>query len=86
MTLTKEQSYVGIPALYENIALVLYGKQGNRYDCRKVEVGEEIRENCYQFYKDKGYDIADINMAWLAYGPKASLEGYEFKVEEGWCE
>lgn len=86
--LTKEQSTVTIPQLYENISYVLNGASRPTYDCTKVCVTEKIYEAVRDYYENLGHSLSDINMAWLFGGPKASIEedSYAVEVEDGWCD
>lgn len=85
--LTKEQCSCGIPQLYENISYVLNGKEAPQYDCTKVNVTEKVFDEIREYYKSLGHNDAEINMAWLFGGPKASIEedSYAIEVEDGWC-
>lgn len=86
MTLSYYQSKVSIPTLYDNIAMAMYGRKGTNYDCSKVLVGESIFDACKEYVVESGGQESDFNMLWCIYGPKATLSGFDFEVEEGWCD
>lgn len=76
-------SFVSIPELYDNIAIKLFGKTANHYDCTKIKVGDKIENAISRYYGDDSQGFA---MHWLCFGPKAILNGYEVEVDEGWCD
>ena len=84
--LTEEQCNVGITTLYETISMILNGELKPNYDCRKIKVGDKVEDAIRNFYEREGWGLADINMAWLMFGPKAELEGYAVEVEDDWCD
>lgn len=83
--LTEEKSHVSIPTLFDNISLDINGKVATKYDCTKVCVGEDVYEACKDEYIGKGGDEVGFATLWCFYGPKATLQGYDVEVEEGWC-
>ena len=85
-TLNETLSFVSIPTLYDNISMVINGKKASNYDCTKVCVGESILNDCERYVNENGGKKGDFSMLWVMYGPKATLQGYEVEVEEGWCE
>lgn len=88
--LNEALSYVSITELYDNISMKINGKKASQYDCRKVRVGESVMNAVQRYYgiqfKNQNKAQTDFAMNWLCYGPKATLNGYEVEVEEGWCE
>lgn len=86
MVLNKELCNIGIVGLYHRISELFYGKTFDSYDCTKVEVGEKIYEDVRNYYQDEGMSYQDFCMAWLCYGPKATLEGYEVRIQKGFVE
>lgn len=79
------QCECGLPALYDLIATSLYDKTFDHYDCRKVCIGASVYDAVERYYINDGATAGEVAMAFLMYGPKPSLEGYEVEVEEGWC-
>lgn len=80
-----ERAKCGITELYEMMADAMYDRSFSNYDCTKIEVGKSIFEAIREFYVEAGLDEATFGMMWVCYGPKATLEGYEVQVEEGWA-
>lgn len=80
-----ERANCGIPQFYELVADAMYDRTFAHYDCTKVECGKDILEAIREYYREQGVEDFDFNMMWVCYGPKATLEGYEVQVEEGWA-
>ena len=86
MYLNKSECNIGIVELFDRISELFYGRTYSHYDCTKVEVGEGIFEDVRNHYLENGADNFNFNMLWVCYGPKATLEGYEVRIEDGFAE
>lgn len=82
-TLAKAECYCSIVDLYDIVARKL-GYDPNRvcYDCRKICVTKSVQDQVFAFYKEEiNASEVDISTIWLMYGPKANLDGEDFKVK-----
>lgn len=83
ISLTKAECYCDIPALYDIIAAKLGNNTADiRYDCRKVCVSKPVMERVFAFYEAE-YKATrmEFNQLWLNIGPKANLEGSDYKAD-----
>ena len=86
-----EESYCGIVALYNKVATLLGHENTDdlHYDCRKINVANNIFENIRAYYeKDQKLDKESFGMAWVCYGPKCdeALPDDTITIEDGFAE
>lgn len=86
--LTKEECFCGIVQLCDNIAKKMgrHPTDSIRYDCREIHVTIPVQEAVFDFYRNKyGQDDGSIATIWITYGPKANLEGNNYRavIDEG---
>ena len=85
MYLKSSDCNIGIVELYDLVSELSFGRTFPNYDCTKIEIGKEIFEKIRAHYLEHGTDNFSFNMLWVCYGPKASLEGYEVRIEDGFA-
>ena len=81
--LTDEEVHTSIVQLYNNIALRLgYNPDNCEYDCRKINVSNDIFERIYDYYRtEENYGMDTMGMVWCCYGPKCDDKLKEYEVE-----
>lgn len=81
--------YGSIVSLYETVAKLAGYRitDKTRFNCTKIRVPENVRENVYKWYKERGCEEWEVNMGWLNGGPKAdsTLPDDTVVIEEGFC-
>ena len=88
--LRKEECYCSLMALYDAISVKLgYNPSKVRYDCRKIQVSEDVRDAVYLWYHENNeVEERDMNIIWLHFGPKVFMDdkrknSYYVEVEKG---
>lgn len=83
--LTQEQCHTfSISALFDHFAEAMGYKNVSalRYDCTRILVSTAIQNEFFAAYKENGTPEAAIGMAWLLWGPKATINDDErFLIE-----
>lgn len=66
----------GIIKLYERAAELTGAVVGpeDKFDCRYIEIAENIQDKFFEYYEANGYGSEDIMMLLLMAGPKVNKE------------
>ena len=80
----RQEAYCGITGFYDAIARRLgYNIDKVEYDCKDIDVSENIFEEIYQWYQDtQNVGQESMGMMWCCFGPKVneSLKDYEVVI------
>ena len=73
--LRKEECYCSLMALYDTISEKLgYNPSKVKYDCRKIQVSEDIQNEVYLWYRENNdVEEKDMCVIWLHFGPKVFM-------------
>ena len=66
----------GIVQFYDRVAELIGEEMGpdDKYDCRHIEIAENIQDTFFDHYEANGYKGEDIMMLLLMSGPKVNKE------------
>jgi hypothetical protein len=86
----KPEVHTSIVSFYDNIARRLgYNPNFVTYDCKKIDVSENIFEEIYAYYREKeNIGQESMGMMWCCYGPKVKeeLKDFDVDIQDGFIE